>query len=244
MECRRSRWWGLACCLLAIGGLVLAGCDAGEQSWDAPSLASAYDDLAGFWEEAAASLGIDPDAGRLEEWKVGYDEEGRVLYQSFKVYVDRGAGGYDLYYYSQDVRSGPDAHWYRLRVRNPKPDRAVPAHEVFSALNQIGFRELEEHQGLEPPVRFWFLAESGATTVKPSPLVAGTYLAVDGEITPVGSEGAAIQGKYGVFGIAKGAVSAKGEPVQTAFLGSPGPARFVLALSQSEVLIDTETESE
>lgn len=244
METRRSRWWSLACCLLAVSGLVLAGCDAEDQSLDAPSLASAYDDLGGFWEEAAASLGIEPEAGLLREWRIGYDQGGRVLYQTFMIYVDRGPEGYDLYYYNQDVHAGANAYWNRMRVKGSIPDQAVPAQAAFSAMNEIGFQELEAHQGLKPPIRFWFFGESGSTTFRPSPLADGTYMAADGEITPVGSEGVPIEGYYGTFGIAEGAVSNTGGPVETASLGSPGPARLVLVLSQTNELMETESPSE
>jgi hypothetical protein len=33
--------------------------------------------------------------------------------------------------------------------------------------NQIGFRELERHQSLTPPARFWFGAEPDSKTYRP-----------------------------------------------------------------------------
>lgn len=110
------------------------------------------------------------------------------------------------------------------------PGGLVPAHSAFSAVSQVGFQRLEQHQGLEPPVRFWFTAATGSTTFRPT--LGDSYLVADGEISPIRNESVAIQGYYGAFVIAADAASTVDAPAtaQTESPDSPGPPVFVLPL--------------
>lgn len=232
MRLKRAFWSVIALCLVVVGGMVLVGkgTTLGSRPAKAPPLMSAYTNLTDFWHEAAASLEIQPETGLLKQWNIGYGPGGEVLYQSVTLYVDRGPGAYDVFHYSQDSRNEElgrsEARWSRQRMKGSVPRGLVPAHKVFAAVNQVGLRELENDQELEPPVRFWFIAGSGLKTSG----AAGGYLIADGHITPIGPDGVTIHGEYGTLGIAEGAVSTTGG-VQTASTGNPESPRFLLPLS-------------
>lgn len=225
-----KRGFVLAGCLLAAVALLLVFRGILPIRPKAPPLTSVYADLTAFWAQAAASLQIEPETGRLQQWNLGYDRNGAVLYQSFKLYVDRGAGTYDVYYYSQDQHDYHGAaSWSRQRLRGSVPTESVPAHLAFAAVNQVGFRELERRQNLELPARFWFFGESGSKTYRP---VAGGYVVRGGQILPIPPEGVTVNGAHGTFGIAAGAVNTSGTPATTATLENPGPPLFVVPLSE------------
>ncbi|HYF92476.1 MAG TPA: hypothetical protein VD969_09510 [Symbiobacteriaceae bacterium] len=226
MKCQRLVWILLACCLVAGIGAILF--DRGSSRQEAPRLTNAYADLTEFWRQAADSLEIAPEEGRLQQWNIGYDLDGQVLFQTFKLYIDRGPGTYDVYYYSQDNHERHEASWSRQRVEGSAPAELVPAHLAFAAVNRIGLRELERHQNLEPPVRFWFFAQSGSGTYKP---IAGGFLVQGSEITPIELEGVTISGDHGTFGIAEGAVTTSGNSNTTPSRENPGPSLFVVPLS-------------
>lgn len=222
-------------------GLILSGCGTG--TWQAgtlrpqgpvpqapaphaPILDSAYDDLTAFWQRAARALQIEVREGRLQQWNLGYDANGDVLYLTFKLYMERGPGQHDVYYFSQ--RSGQKASWSRQTVAGSVPVGLVPADRAFAAMNRIGFRILERHQKLAPPIRFWFSAASGGTSYRP---IAGGFVVRDNGFVPIGPDGITIRGEHGVFGIAEGAVTTTGGAVSTASPDHPGPPLYVVPLS-------------
>lgn len=233
MRFKRAFWSVAALCLVAVGVVLLVGqgTTLGSQPAKAPPLMSAYTSLTDFWYEASASLEIQPEIALLRQWNVGYGPGGEVLYQRLILYVDRGSGVYDVYQYSQDshdIESGrTEVRWLRQRMEGSVPRGLVPAHKAFAAVDQVGLRQLEQHQKLKPPVRFWFIAGSGSKASR----AAGGYLVKDGHITPIGPDGVTTGGEYGTLGVAEGAVSTTDGHVQTASPDHPGPPLFFLPFS-------------
>lgn|GEM_PF-4331571 len=234
MRRQRTLWLALVGYLMAAAGIILVRQGIPIRQFataqpKTPPLTSAYADLTEFWRQEANSLNIEPEAGRLQQWNIGYALDGEILYQSFKLYVDRENGTYDVYYYSQDTHnSGQVASWSRQRLKGSIPKGLVPAHTAFATVNQMGLRELERLENLNPPVRFWFFAESGPRTYKP---IAGGYFVEGSQFIPIGPEGVIMHGDHGIFGIAEGALTTDGNSATTPTRESPGAKLFVVPLS-------------
>jgi hypothetical protein len=232
---RKPVWFVLGCGLTVVAAIFLVSREASLwRSFNAqrqvPPLMSAYDDLTQFWGEAAKSLKIEPESAYLQQWKIGYDRNGDILYQTFKIFVDKGTGRHEVYNYSQDKQnSGPglSASWSRQHFNGSIPQGLVPAHLAFAAIDQIGFRELERHENLRPPLRFWFHSESGTKTYRP---IAGGYVVRGSEITPISPEGMIVLGDHGTFGIAEGAVTTTSNSMTTGTRENPGPPVLVVPL--------------
>jgi hypothetical protein len=183
---------------VVVCGTLLISCTLTKSRGESPKLANAYGDLAIYWQQITTSLGITPEEGLLQEWRLSYDEQGSVRALRLVIYVDRGSGKYEVYTINQNGTG--TGTWNRSRLNNLAPIIAVPAKQFFTGLNSVGYRQLETHQAISPPIRSWFHTISGTITYGAE---MRTHMIKDGRLIPAGPEGVTMRGTHGTFQMTK-----------------------------------------
>jgi hypothetical protein len=172
--------------------LIIGGCERNSSSGTAPHLASAYGDLAAYWQTVAESLKIDPEQGQVKEWRLTYDENGGVRELTLGVYVMLSPGVYDVY--TVEERENGKASWRRVQSKTAIRIALVPARQFFDQLSRVGYRRLEADLGSTPPLSSWFTTISGTIRYGPP---GNARALIDGQIVVADKDGFTLNGAQG-----------------------------------------------
>jgi hypothetical protein len=175
----------------ALAVAVVLFMSAGGEQTPPPTLTNMHSgNLAAYWQEVAQFAEIDPENGRLHDWRVTYDENGEVLRQRL-TFVTGGETDKTTWYTLNQSRNHQTSFDNRI-PKGPSPKDTISGVAFFRELDAVGLRRLEEHSGVKHPAYLALNTVYGSIKYGEN-----TYVLDGGKIAPPGLDGITMVGGQG-----------------------------------------------
>lgn len=192
--------------------VLLAGCTSTNSPQEVPRLMDPYADLAAYWQNVSRYLGIDPNAGRLREWRLSY-KAGKVTELRLVFYVERSPKRHDWIVLTQDKYGV--AKLNHTMVNDVLPSGLIPAGDFFVKLNAVGYRALERNERISDTATSWMSTSTGTVTYGQD---VPAFILVDGRIEQTGLKGVTFRGSHGTLQIRDGDTAGADSPTPPFYL--------------------------